>query len=583
MSNHVLIERAQLLAGALEANANRPAVAARLRRSVIRPLEGEAAASGGLATAVELRDGDSLWKLALDATRQRAGSELPALQEAVAALQQLALEEEPTSDDERAARHAELRAIQADVPAAIQCAQNGPYLVTNAEHITDWLGQELEALPQMALCRCGESGMKPFCDGVCSENGFSDAKDPDRVPDKRDRYDGAALTVLDNRGICQHSGFCSDRLKTVFRVGEEPFVAASGGRMDEIIRAVRTCPSGALSYTIDGHEARAEVDHGGKREPTIEISKDGPYRITGAIPLKNADGEDEPRAHGASREHYALCRCGHSQNKPFCSGMHWYVEFKDPVPDPDAQQTVFQWLGGLPALTRLTRIFYEKYIAEDELLAPLLANMGPDHPDRVAKWLGEVFGGPKAYSTAYGGYARMVSQHMGKEITEEMRVRWVELIHKAYADAGLPNDPEVTSVFYSYIEWGSRLAVENSTAGAQPPENMPMPHWEWNTAAGPPGGRVSALAPEPEHEEKPPNVPEADEAIGFEEHVKTFFRKRDRQSMLFAFDLWAFDDVKQNAQAILGRLRAGTMPCDGAWPSERTDAFERWTTSGMAR
>lgn len=570
MNEHELVERALAVAERPE-NAN--GVAERLRRSVIRPL-------GHAATAAGAPD-DSLWQLARDATRLRASSESPALQEATAALQDLALAAE-TSEDARVSRLAELRELQADVPPAIQSAHNGPYLVTNAEHMTDWLGQELERRPQMALCRCGESAIKPLCDGACAENGFDDAKNADRVPERLDTYDGLQVTVLDNRGICQHSGFCSDRLANVFRVGQEPFVAPSGGRMDEIIRAVRACPSGALSFAIDGHEARSDVDHGGAREPAIEVSKDGPYRITGGIPLKDAHGNDEHRAHGASREHYALCRCGHSQNKPFCSGTHWYVEFNDPVPNPDAEPTVFEWAGGLPALTRMTRIFYEKYVPEDELLAPLFANMRPDHPQRVAMWLAEVFGGPKTYSGEYGGYTRMISQHLGKAITEDKRARWVELIHKAAKDAGLPNDPEFATVFSSYIEWGTRLAVENSTSGAHPPENMPMPRWEWNTASGPPGSRVSALAPESERKEPEPNVPAASDAIGFEEHVKTFFRQRDRQSMLFAFDLWAYDDVKQNTQAILSRLRSGTMPCDGAWPAERVDAFERWVTSGTA-
>ena len=52
--------------------------------------------------------------------------------------------------------------------------------------------------------------------------------------------------------------------------------------------------------------------------------------------------------------------------------------------------------------------------------------------------------------------------------------------------------------------------------------------------------------------------------------------------MKFAFDLWAFDDVKQNAHAILEQLRNGSMPCDGAWHREKIDVFERWTTTGMS-
>ena len=184
------------------------------------------------------------------------------------------------------------------------------------------------------------------------------------------------MTIYDNRGICQHSGFCTDRLASVFHSGGEPFVTPSGGRMDEIIRAVRDCPSGALSYGIDNAEARGEVDWHGKREPVIEVTRDGPYPVTGAIALTDGQGNDEPRNAGASREHYALCRCGHSQNKPFCSGMHWYVEFKDPVPDPDREPTIFEWAGGLPALTRMTRIFAAAVI----VIGPFVSDGGTAAP-----------------------------------------------------------------------------------------------------------------------------------------------------------------------------------------------------------
>ena len=84
-----------------------------------------------------------------------------------------------------------------------------------------------------------------------------------------------------------------------------------------------------------------------------------------------------PRNTGASLEHYALCRCGQSQNKPFCSGMHWYVGFRDPVPEPGREPTLFEWAGGLPALTRMTRLLYEKHVPADPLLAPLFADMPP--------------------------------------------------------------------------------------------------------------------------------------------------------------------------------------------------------------
>ena len=60
------------------------------------------------------------------------------------------------------------------------------------------------------------------------------------------------------------------------------------------------------------------------------------------------------------------------------------------------------------------------------------------------------------------------------------------------------------------------------------------------------------------------------------------FRERDRASMKFALDLWSYDDVRANAQGILERVRDGTMPCDGAWPGEWVEVFERWTQSGMS-
>jgi truncated hemoglobin YjbI len=248
-----------------------------------------------------------------------------------------------------------------------------------------------------------------------------------------------------------------------------------------------------------------------------------------------------------------------------------------PLPEP--LPTLFEWAGGAPALLRLTKIFYERHVPDDPLLGPLFANMAADHPERVAAWLGEVFGGPKAYSEHYGGYERMVSRHLGKALREDQRARWVQLLCAAADDAGLPADPEWRAAFVSYLEWGSRLALENAQPGAHPPPRMPVPRWSWVNDATP-GARVSALAagaPAP-----PIERPGPDDPVSFERHVKPLFREVDRQSMHFAFDLWSPDDVAAHADAILDRLRAGTMPCDGAWPAERVEFFERWLESGRA-
>jgi truncated hemoglobin YjbI len=257
--------------------------------------------------------------------------------------------------------------------------------------------------------------------------------------------------------------------------------------------------------------------------------------------------------------------------------MHWYVNFADP-PMSD-QPTLFEWAGGFPALLRMTRLFYGKYVPADPLLAPLFASMSPDHPERVAAWLGETFGGPKLHTAQYGGYDRMVGEHLGKALREEQRARWVQLISQAANDAGLPTDPEFRAAFASYLEWGSRIAVENSTPGAEPPQHMPVPRWDWVVGARP-GSRVSALRDETD--EPGVTLPGPGEPVGFAEHIQPLFRSTDRQSMSFAFDLWKYDDVSQHADAILQRLDAGSMPCDGAWPDERVEVFRTWATTGKA-
>jgi hypothetical protein len=74
-----------------------------------------------------------------------------------------------------------------------------------------------------------------------------------------------------------------------------------------------------------------------------------------------------------------------------------------------------------------------------------------------------------------------------------------------------------------------------------------------------------------------------DTPSGFEAHIKPLFRERDRESMQRHFDLWSYDEVSQHADAILARLKDGSMPCDGAWPASQVDLFRDWVEGGKPR
>ena len=238
--------------------------------------------------------------------------------------------------------------------------------------------------------------------------------------------------------------------------------------------------------------------------------------------------------------------------------------------------TLFEWAGGAGALSRLTGAFYA-HVREDPLLAPLFAQMSPRHPEYVALWLGEVLGGPPAYSEQRGGYPHMLSRHLGRALTEQQRARWVRLISESADEVGLPADPEFRSAFVSYLEWGSRIALANSQPGAAPAQSMPVPHWDWGTAGPPPAAGEPAR---PSAEERAP-APRPPDAPGFERDIRPLFGDRDRQAMLWAFDLGDADSVRTHAGPIIEQLEAGRMPCYGRWPVERVALFRAWIEAGM--
>ena len=173
--------------------------------------------------------------------------------------------------------------------------------------------------PCQSVVGCALSSRWQMLDENVSGNRIADKKTTDGALNKRDNYDAKQITIHDNRGICAHAGYCTENLSSVFKLDEEPWIDPDGATVKDIIRTISKCPSGALSYTVDNVEHRDQ-----DREPMVTVTKDGPYAITGGIELI-----DQPLGEGASTEHYTLCRCGGSKNKPFCDGTHWHIGFKD--------------------------------------------------------------------------------------------------------------------------------------------------------------------------------------------------------------------------------------------------------------
>ena len=215
---------------------------------------------------------------------------------------------------------------------------NGPYYLINdmqpkeVYSLKNSKGEPLSTTVGTALCRCGASKNKPFCDGTHNVIRFSSANKALEengdikkivIKDKRRDYPGKEITVHDNRKICSHAAECVNNLSSVFKLGSRPWINPDASKMNDIVDVVRRCPSGALSYSIDGVEYRDPEE---QRNPTVTVLKNGPYHITGGIELI---GENIQFGEGASKEHYTLCRCGASENKPFCDGAHKSSNFND--------------------------------------------------------------------------------------------------------------------------------------------------------------------------------------------------------------------------------------------------------------
>ena len=193
----------------------------------------------------------------------------------------------------------------------------GPYTVVDTD-IVDEDGSKIETPRVISLCRCGESENKPFCDGHHGEVGFIGERESEDIRGTID-YVGEKITVHDNRHICCHHGTCN--MEGVFLSEADPWIVPDGSDdLDAIIDVVKKCPSGALIYTVDG-----KYEDSWTEEQKIIVKKDGPLHVEGNVELKD---DLESDSNLVTRNHYALCRCGQSKNKPFCDGTHIDIEFK---------------------------------------------------------------------------------------------------------------------------------------------------------------------------------------------------------------------------------------------------------------
>jgi hemoglobin len=141
--------------------------------------------------------------------------------------------------------------------------------------------------------------------------------------------------------------------------------------------------------------------------------------------------------------------------------------------------SLYEHAGGLPALHRLEQTFYDSVLV-DPLLQPLFGTGQPQHVDHLTAFTAESFGGPDRFTRELG-FAHLIAVHRGLNITEEQRQRFVELYLAALDAAGLPDDPPFREAVREHVEFGTRVALQNSHARTDD-ELHPLravPRWTW--------------------------------------------------------------------------------------------------------
>ncbi|RJO62909.1 MAG: iron-binding protein [Dehalococcoidia bacterium] len=212
----------------------------------------------------------------------------------------------------------------------IKVTKNGPYIVSGAVPLSkqiivsdakgdplEWrTSQQYPAQEIYALCRCGRSKNKPFCDGTHTRVNFDGTETANNTPylKKAGRIEGPELSLTDCEELCVGAGFCDRDAGTWSLVENSQNPEAKKIAIEE----GQDCPSGRLVvWNKQGQPQEPEY------EPSIGLMEDpetgvvGPILVRGGIPIESAGGMVYEK-----RNRVTLCRCGRSKNKPFCDGSH---------------------------------------------------------------------------------------------------------------------------------------------------------------------------------------------------------------------------------------------------------------------
>jgi hemoglobin len=149
------------------------------------------------------------------------------------------------------------------------------------------------------------------------------------------------------------------------------------------------------------------------------------------------------------------------------------------IADGDPRPTLYEAAGGALAMRRLAEAHYARCLT-DPVLQQVFGTTGkPDHAAHLAAWLGEVFGGPPAYTDRLGGFPEMLRHHVGLAITEEQRAAFVAAFAAALDAAGIPTDAVLRERLLGYVDWGSHVALRNSQPGYEADVTATVPSWDW--------------------------------------------------------------------------------------------------------